>query len=208
MSTPPPPRSPYRERRINAMLQDHGSLLSPTSEPPLPSKQPPKGNRHVLIVSITVAILCAATVFFLLFRRDATQSTPVAHAIPQAATPSAATPPPTLPIAETARVPQPAAEPLTKAPEPQPIRFQLKRSDRFQTFGPLKLRLLSTTPRRGMCQIAIAAGEDHSRTRSVSMNRTVQIQGKDGASLDLQITGMTRDNVKGSVIAHEQQSAQ
>ncbi len=225
MSTPQPPRSSYRERRINVMLQDNGPPANPTPEPPAQQQLPPqpqpqrrqerKSNRSILIVSIAVTLLCAAVVFFLLSRHDATQSAPVARAVPQPVTPPAATsqaitPAPQSTASADASEPtaaEPTQAPVSKAPEPQRVRFQLKRSDRFQSFGPLKLRLVSTTPRKGLCQLVIATG-DHSRSRSFSMNRTVQVQSENGTIVDLSVNGMTRDTVRGSVVAHVQPTAQ
>ncbi len=212
MPTPQPPRSSYRERRINVMLQDHGSTASPTPEVPPLVKQEPRINRTVLAISIAVALLCAAIVFFLLFRHDATQSAPVARAVrPVTPQVSAPTPAPETAAAEPKEesvAAEPAPAPAVKAPEPQRIRVQLRRSGGFQSFGPLKLRLISTNPRRGMCQIAIATGGDHARTRSLSMNRSVQVQGEDGTTVDLLVNGMTKDSVRGSVVRHEEQSTQ
>ncbi len=220
MSTPQPPRSSYRERRINVMLQDNGPIAGPAPEsqtqppPPLPVRQERKPNRSVLIISIAVTLLCAGIVFFLLFRHDATQSAPVARAVspavtPQVTTSQAVTPAPEPTSSTDAAEPTDAAPALnTKAPEPERVRFQLKRSGSFQTFGPLKLRLISATPRKGVCQLAIIAGGDHSRSRSVSMNRTIQVQGENGVSVGLVVNGMTKDGVKGMVVAHEMPSEQ
>ena len=193
------------------MLQENGSTISPATDPGPPLKQEPKINRGVLLVSIAVALLCAATVFFVLFRHDTAQLAPVA--IPQASAPQntapASKPHDTTPSPQAAAS-APSTEPVAPEPaqvvkpgEPQRVRFLLRRSGGFQTFGPLKLKLLSTTPRRGTCQIAMMAGGDHSRSRSVLLNRTIQVQSEKGASIDLVVNGMTKDVVRGSVVAHE-----
>ena len=224
MPTPPPNRSAYRERRINVMLQDDSAAAPQVSSDPLsadpgtqfhattpaaaPMRLEASRNRMILVISAATALLCAAVVLFVLFRRDNSQTARASEAqlsptqIPstQSASHSPA-PAITTPEAAAPAIAAPLASQTQPASEGERIRFRLKRSARAQSFGAFQLRLLTSSPRRGLCQLAISNSSGRAQ-RTLEINRPASVKLAENTTVEVLVNGLTRDTITGFLTSH------
>ncbi|MBV9224517.1 MAG: hypothetical protein JOZ45_05960 [Acidobacteriaceae bacterium] len=209
MATPAPKRSPYRQRRINAMLHDGttAGLPPPPGNPP-PSAQPnsrlpqSSGRKQALssrpsslrflYIGIAAVLSCALAACFILFRQD--------HSSP----PKAQAPAGSVTTSVPAQASAPVVSARTEAPKqpepvPEPVQFNIRRSKSFEKIGPVRLRLVKTYPRRNVCDLYIAAGGP-SYQKQVHLDKPIQIDFPDGnGSAELIVTSIRADQISGSV---------
>ena len=211
MPTPQMQRSTYRERRISVMLQESdpgaGTVPKPTAkdqplvDPPKPPLSRPASRKTIMYVSLVTAFLCAAAMFFLLFRHDATglaKSAPVQPVQTVAVQSPIAMPAPAMPQAEPVSPATSKSEPPPAA-APDPVHFKLRHLSRMQKFGPLSLRLTSTNPRRGTCGMLIAIADQTPAQRTVQLKRALQLATEDGKDVRLVVSGINKDSVSGQI---------
>ncbi len=203
MSLTQPQRSIYRDRRINAMLQERtpeGTSDSPTA--PADDLRKPHRNRSfrpsVLVIALATAGLCALAVFFVLFRHDTARV--VTNVPVQAARPAPESVPNEVakPAAQEAATAQPAS-PQTAPPAPTRVQFRLSRSNRAQTVGGMNVKLVSTNARRGICNLQVTAPNGRPSQYTVQANRQLKVQLDAGRSVSVLVTGISKSSISGSV---------
>ena len=213
MATPAPNRSLYRQRRIDAMLQEGETKTAPPSlERPPSAQQTPRlpqspGQKRALpshpvslrliYIGSAAVFLCALAACFVWFRQD-----PLSAPKTQARAGSVMA---SVPVQSSApSVPAPVVSSSTEAPKqpqpaPEPVEFKIRRSKSFEKIGPIRLRLVKTYPKRNACDLYIAAGGP-SYQKQVRLDERVQIDLSDGAkSAELVVTSIKADQVSGSV---------
>ncbi len=215
MPSPQTQRSAYRERRINVMLQESSSPAGTNAQAPAVEKAPEtpalpaarRSTRSILYIFLATALLCAAAMFFLLFRHDASETVknvpvqPVQTQAPQV--PAAAQhAPPADAFAKPEISSATTSESKPVAGKAERIRFKLRRTSKCQKFGPLNLKLVATNARRGTCNILFASADQAPSQHIIQMNRPLQVEGTDGSRISLTVNGITRDSVNGYVETH------
>jgi len=212
MATTAPKRSLYRQRRIDAMLQEGTTTSSPPLKDSSSAQQTPPGPQSpgrkqalplrssrlpFLYIVIAAVLLGTLTVFLLLFRRDGPPASKAQIPIGPVASPAPAQ-------ASAPSVPAPVASPSVEAPKqpepaPEPVQFKIKRSKSFEKIGPIRLRLIRTFPKRNVCELYVASGGP-SYQKQVHLDKPVQIDLLNGAkSAELVVTSIKADQISGSV---------
>jgi hypothetical protein len=221
MSTPSTPRSPYRNRRINVMLQESQHDATPSSEVERPlrrhtrqSRSPlkmtlPHVSRNTLIVIAAItALVCAALVFLVLsktgtsdpYARVPSQPVrvespkPAPLAAPKQAETSNAGAPSSL---SKANVKEANGSPAAVAAEQIP--FRLKRAARPQAIGVLVLRLVNSNPKKHTCTLAITPPEGRSMQKVLQTDKPLSVPLEDGQSAQVLVSDIGRSGVSGTV---------
>lgn len=152
---------------------------------------------------VGLACLCALSVFLLLYHHDAAASAlapaPVfaSQAEGQGKAGSAAQGQ-EVAAQNTAERRNVAANRSVSIPEP--FDFKIKRSLKYQTVGPVGLRLVRVNPRRRVCDVSIQL-EGHRRLqRRLQLKRPFRFKpAPSGEAVEITIAGLSRDSVAGSL---------
>ena len=214
MATTAPKRSPYKQSRIDAMLNEEATnsplpssnssrvpqSFSPASSSPQPRALSSGRSRPpFVLLGIATALLCILVVFFILFRQNHTPASQARTIVSPVTKPAPAPAQASLPT-----VPAPVISPTTEAPKqqeplPEPVQFRIKRSKTFEKVGPVRLRLLKANPKRNTCDLYISSSGP-AYQKQAHLNKPVQIDLRDGAgSAELVVTAIKADQISGSV---------
>lgn len=179
----------YKKRRIIAMLEEPAfrELSHSIEHPPL------TWSPRFVCAVIGLACLCALSVFLVLYHHDASTAS--------ASAPAAVVARPTEVQAKAASPAQGQEVAGTRSLSvPEPFEFKLKRSAKYQTVGPVGLRLLRVSLRRRVCDLSIQL-EGHRRLqRHLQLNRPLQFKATpSGNPLEITVSSLSRDSAAGSL---------
>ena len=205
MPSSQPQRSTYRDRRINAMLQESSAKgkngIRTATEPGVRAPSTGRTSRPAMLgIGLATAGLCALAVFFLLFRHDTSRVMTNVPVQPVRTAPQSAPTPVDKPLAQEAAPLQPAQPSLqSAAPSTARVQFRISRYNRTQTVGPLNLRLISTSARKGFCSVLIGAAISRPNQYTIQVNRPVKVTADSNKNVSVLVTAIGKTSISGYV---------
>jgi hypothetical protein len=164
--------------------------------------------RRVLLLAAAVSLVCAALMFFALRNRDdslflyaeaATRSANSSHE----STPAKDTAVSELPNAGTSHVagaPAPALNEQEAAPWAKRTFFKIRRSRRFQSLGPVRVRFSRVNPVRPDLDVSLNVNGHRVEKKHVGVDQPITIEAsKNAPAVEIVFNRITKDRVSGYV---------
>ncbi len=190
----------YRKRRITAMLEEPTFREMSHEVESSPRTWSPK------FISAVVGLACvsAVSVFLVLYHHDKSAASAPGPAAVSAAPAEgqgragSAAAAQNVAAQETAGGREAAANRGVAVPEP--VAFKIKRSSKYQSVGPVGLRLLRVNLRRRVCDVSIELEDHHKLQRHLQLNKPLQLKpASSGDAIEIVVSNLSRDSVAGSL---------
>lgn len=230
MSTQPSPRSPYRDRRINVMLQESQAAPVPDTPADRPTRRTepaPKGSagsrsglsvksrlskNTLLAIAAATILVFAGLVFLLLSKGGGSEAVNGVPSQPVRAERSVV-PGPVITKQPEAAAPAKSTADAVVAKEgagntadtvvPEQIRFRLRRGAKAQAIGALVMRLVSSNPKKHTCTLAMEAPNGRPMQKVLLPDHPFDLKLEDGQSVRVLISSIDKNAVSGTVTQPE-----